>query len=453
MPFEIDRQTLADLAIFEAGDSGNTIFNIFKETVTYGGGDQLKYFFDHPLTDPRHIAERLNTIKYLQDVDTGLRYDKGSCDFIEHYLSRGNGPVNISAIRAIEKRIVYLIKGDSEYYITERGIAYTIALLKQLYEFTQNHSSENLPEVLKEFHNIISDTLASDDFKPVHQLFDKAKYSAMDIARMDRLFRYIGSAKLRELIDMVYQLDALTTVAAVSKRCGFSFPVINHNSGQELILHGAFHPLIKKPVVNDVVFSCDKNICFITGTNMAGKSTFLKTVGVAVFLSQIGFPVPAERMETSGFKGLITTINLADNLSQGSSHFYNEVLRVKYVARKMSESQQLLVIFDELFRGTNVKDAYDASLAIISAFAKVRQSFFIISTHIVEVANDLAGIANIDFKFMETIFTDDQPKYSYRLRNGITEERLGMWIVQNDGIVDMIEELIVKGAESRKTKA
>lgn len=442
MQFEIDRQTLSDLAIFEAGDSGNTIFNIFKETVTYGGADQLKYFFDHPLTDHHQITERLNAIKYLQTIDTGLNYDKGSCDFIEHYLKQGNKPVSVSAIRAIEKRIVYLIKGNSEYYIIQRGIEYTIALLKQLHDFTQKHAVETLPWVLKQFHTTISITLASADFKPVHQLFDKAKYSAMDVARTDRLFRYTGSEKLRVLIDIVYELDALITVALVSKRLGFSFPVINHSNEQKLILHGAFHPLIKKPVTNDVIFSYDKNICFITGTNMAGKSTFLKTVGIAVFLSQLGFPVPAERMETSGFKGLITTINLADNLNQGNSHFYNEVLRVKYVAQKMSETQQLLVIFDELFRGTNVKDAYDASLAIISAFAKVRQSFFIISTHIVEVANDLAGIANIDFKFMETIFTDDRPQFSYQLRDGITEERLGMWIVQNEGIVDMIEDMI-----------
>jgi DNA mismatch repair protein MutS len=181
---------------------------------------------------------------------------------------------------------------------------------------------------------------------------------------------------------------------------------------------------------------------------MAGKSTFLKATGISVFLSQIGFPVPAAYMETSVFDGLITTINLADNIQHGNSHFYTEVSRVKHVANKMTESQNMLVIFDELFRGTNVKDAFDASLAIVSAFSKLRNSFFIISTHIVEVANELAAIENISFKFMETTFDNEMPQYSYKLQNGITEERLGMWIVKNEGIVEIIERIIAQ--ESRE---
>lgn len=441
MRFEIDRQTLADLAIFQSGESDHSIFSIFNKTVTYGGNDWLMRFFDNPLTDTQQIIERLDAIKYLQEVDARLGYDRNSCDFMEHYLARENKPVDVSAIRAIEKRIIYLIKGDSEYYIIQRGIQYTIALLQQLHFFTQIHPPDKLPKLLRELHDSISSTLISAEFKPAVQLFGADKLGAMDVERIDKLFRYSEKGKLRELIEIVYQLDALVTVAEVSKQRGFCFPVVNAECGQKLILKGAFHPLIEKPVANDVLFSYDSNICFVTGTNMAGKSTFLKTVGIVVFLSQIGFPVPATQMETSGFKGLITTINLADNLSQGSSHFYNEVLRVKHVAQKIIESRQLLVIFDELFRGTNVKDAYDASLAIILAFTKVQQSFFIISTHIVEVANELAGVANISFKFMETIFTGDKPKFSYLLRDGITEERLGMWMVQNEGIVEMIQRI------------
>jgi len=175
---------------------------------------------------------------------------------------------------------------------------------------------------------------------------------------------------------------------------------------------------------------------------MAGKSTFLKAVGISIYLSQLGFPVPANYMETSVFDGLITTINIDDNIDKGHSHFYSEVLRVKHVAKKISESKNVFVIFDELFRGTNVKDAYDASLAIISAFAKVRKCFFMVSTHIVEVANDLQSIDTIDFRYMETVFDNGNPTYSYKFKEGITEERLGMWIVKNEGIVEIIEGAI-----------
>jgi len=65
-----------------------------------------------------------------------------------------------------------------------------------------------------------------------------------------------------------------------------------------------------------------------------------------------------------------------------------------------------------------------------------------VSTHIVEVANDLQSIDNIDFRYMETVFDDGNPTYSYKLKEGITEERLGMWIVKNEGIVEIIEGAI-----------
>jgi len=175
---------------------------------------------------------------------------------------------------------------------------------------------------------------------------------------------------------------------------------------------------------------------------MAGKSSLLKSIGIAIYLSQLGFPVPAKSMRTSAFKGLITTINLADDIEQGHSHFYKEVLRVKHVAEKLNQSKDIFVIFDELFRGTNVKDAYDASLAIIAAFADVKTCFFVVSTHIVEVAHELSSLENINFRYMETIFEDTNPVNSYKLKQGITEERLGMWIVKNERILEIIKNAL-----------
>jgi len=445
MKFEIDKQTLNDLAIFQNDNSNDSILNLFNKTITYGGRDKLKEFFSYPLTDAEQITQRLDAIRYLQENDIDFTCDRGSCDFIEHYLLQRNKPILVPGIRAIEKWIVYKIKGDSDYYVIERGIEYLLELLQQLKNFTETVSVDLLPALLQQFHSIISSTILDNkDFSEVFKLAVQKKLSATDIARADRLFRSTGNKELKILIDIVYQLDVFITVAATGNELGFCLPVIRDVDEQTLVLKGLFHPMIDQPVPNDVAFDHNKNICFVTGANMAGKSTFLKSVGICTFLSQIGFPVPAAYMETSVFKGLITTINLGDNINQGNSHFYSEVLRVKHVAEKMSQSQPVLVIFDELFRGTNVKDAYDASLAIIKAFARVRKSFFIISTHIVEVANELAAIDNIDFRFMETTFDDEVPTYSYKLRDGITEERMGMWIVNNAGIVNIINDFLNK---------
>lgn len=166
----------------------------------------------------------------------------------------------------------------------------------------------------------------------------------------------------------------------------------------------------------------------------------MKTFGVCIFLAHMGFPIPAESMEFSVQNGMYTTINLPDNLNMGYSHFYAEVLRVKKVAESVSRSQNLIVVFDELFRGTNVKDAYDATVAVTEAFAANRNCTFIISTHIIEAGETLRGLCdNINFAYLPTIMQGSMPVYTYKLASGITNDRHGMMIINNERIIEIIK--------------
>ncbi len=90
-------------------------------------------------------------------------------------------------------------------------------------------------------------------------------------------------------------------------------------------------------------------------------------------------------------------------MNLGYSHFYSEVKRVKEMALKLREKKKLFVICDELFRGTNVKDAFDASLLVIQSFAKISNSTFFISTHITEVAEKVSKLSNIQFQIIKMI--------------------------------------------------
>ena len=181
------------------------------------------------------------------------------------------------------------------------------------------------------------------------------------------------------------------------------------------------------------------NICFLTGANMAGKSSFLKAVGISIYLAHLGFPVPAASMKTSLFDGLVSTINLSDDLNLGLSHFYSEVMRVKEVAIQLNSNKRLFVIFDELFRGTNVKDAARASSMIIKALTKAASSAFVISSHILEIAQELEASANIFFQYFETELENGKPKYTYKLKYGVASESLGINIVLNEGIMELLE--------------
>lgn len=99
-------------------------------------------------------------------------------------------------------------------------------------------------------------------------------------------------------------------------------------------------------------------------------------------------------------------------------------------------------MFDELFKGTNVKDAYDATLAFSKEFQAFNRCIFIISTHIVEVGTALGlHTAGIQFKFMPTVMQGNLPVYPYTLTNGISNDRHGMVIIRQEGIINMLSEI------------
>jgi DNA mismatch repair ATPase MutS len=256
---------------------------------------------------------------------------------------------------------------------------------------------------------------------------------------LDFIYRYVKTEAVKQFMAGLYQLDVFIAAAKTVHQLKFTYPQLIAADKPELTLQGFFHPFIDNAVGNDIAFGHQQNLCFVTGANMAGKSTVLKSIGICAYLAHIGLPVPATNMRTTVFNGLFTTINLSDNIMAGHSHFYREVLRIKEVAHKTGSVKNILVIFDELFRGTNVKDAHDASLAIIKAFAGVRNSIFIVSTHIVEVADELQGADNIFFRCLITGIKDQKAIYNYKLQPGISHEKLGMRIIEDEGLVAMIQ--------------
>jgi DNA mismatch repair protein MutS len=441
MNLDVDKQTLNDLAIFQNGNYRQSVFNLFCDTRTIGGKEALEDIFNKPLTNPAEIRERIKVFRYIEEHNFKISLDKNNFDFVEFYLKKHYHSKPFSVIIAFLEKIIYTFNDNNDFYIIQRGIESTLLILDSLIKYADSLNGD-LPKNLHEFRSTILSIFQEDELIWLKRLIEKANRSSVDIAKADHFFRDVAYERMKILLNIAYQLDVYQSVNLSGKDLGFTFPVVNDDGGAALIIEGLFHPFISNPKSNDIEFSPDRNICFVTGTNMAGKSSLLKSIGIAIYLSQLGFPVPAKHMVTSAFKGLITTINLADDVEQGHSHFYKEVLRVKQVAEKLNQSKDIFVIFDELFRGTNVKDAYDASLAIIAAFAEIKTCFFLVSTHIVEVAHELSSIENINFQYMETIFEDTKPVNSYKLKEGITEERLGMWIVKNERILEIIKKAL-----------
>lgn len=354
--------------------------------------------------------------------------------FIEIYLSYTSPFHGVEPVKILKLAICNQFKPDNEYYVCRRGTESLARLLCKLNSFYTECTAQDAPadicyyleRINHAIHQTVLESALSFKYKGIFAF-----------ARLDYYFRVKEKEKIREILDIIYEIDALRSVALTAQEHGFTYPVYSE-SEKVIKIKGLYHPFLASPVENDAELSEKKNICFLTGPNMAGKSTYMKAFGIAVYLSHVGFPVPAESLEISVFNGLFTTINLSDNINLGYSHYFNEVLRVKQVAEKIVQLKNLVVIFDELFRGTNVKDAYDASFAVISSLAGLRRSMFMISTHIIEVAEELKSYDTIDFRCFEIRMEDREPCYTYRLHPGVSCERVGMYILNREKVVEMI---------------
>ena len=433
--FFIDNQTTTDLQIFDLLNPDQSLFAFFDHTTTIGGRARLKEFFKYPFSDIDKLRERTDNIKFFYDSSIKITFDRQSVDFIEFYLNKSDKPLHFSHYKAYKNAIRNRLSPDHDYYTKRRGVSEVYSLMKLLKGFCEQVDLNNTIELVKKLEELV-DTVLNEFKKKETKGFQRL----IRIEREDFFIHKTHFLKIKSILKIVYEIDALQAAAISSQRNRLSFPIYISSAEHKIDLEDLFHPFLNSPVSNNINFEVSKNVCIITGANMSGKSTLIKAMGISVFLAHIGFPVPAKKMETSVFDGLLTTINLADNLAQGYSHFYSEVLRLKFVAQKLKEKKALFVIFDELFRGTNVKDAYDSSLLIINVFSKIPNSFFVISTHIVEVANELINNRNICFKFFETNNNHSKPHFTYRLLEGITGERLGTWILQNEGVVDLLLE-------------
>jgi len=219
------------------------------------------------------------------------------------------------------------------------------------------------------------------------------------------------------------------------------FPEFNSSTTPTVQANKLYHILLTDPVSYDIRLSRENNFVFLTGANMAGKSTFIKSVGAAVFLAHLGMGVPCESMELSLFDGLLSNINVVDNISKGESYFYNEVQRIKNTIIKINDGRKWLILIDELFKGTNIQDAMKCSTTVIKGLIKIKNSLFILSTHLYEIGESLQSYPNIAFKYFETTVDDEQLRFSYQLKDGLSHDRLGYLILKKEKVIELLDKL------------
>lgn len=424
MLLQTDDQTIDDLRLFAKRDQSG-IYDIYNNTFTRGGEAVLEKMFRSPLSDRAAITKRADNLKQFAILKSGFPFDGSLLDNVEKYMAHTNENKDGQKSTLGEKEI-------------NTGVTAIIELFHLVRDFAEKGDITKVSGLDKERLEILQ-VMKDPALDPVFNEKPKAKLSYAAVTAYDILIRVREREKVAAVLQFIYMLDVYISVANVANKRNFVFPVAHDKGANVLKLEGVYHPELKAPVANNLTMDKNKTVVFLTGANMAGKSTFLRSFSTAVYVAHMGFPVAAKSMDFSVMDAIYTTINLPDNLGIGASHFYAEVLRVKKVAAELHAGKKLFVLFDELFRGTNVKDAHEGTVSITHAFADRNDSMFIISSHIVEAGDELKQKPNIGFHYLPTRMKGHVPEYTYTLEEGITDDRHGMIIIRNEGILDILK--------------
>lgn len=437
MAFVTDKQTWDDLNI--TGRPGSaSVYDLYNRCCTRGGAALLEEIFHYPLSSAAAINDRCSIISFFAQHNKPFPFTVSYFDAIENYLANTDDRTKLTHNDSMRSRLGKLVAADIETQTIYKGIDAVVALLLEV----KNFLAENIPVADHPYHdeyNAIAAILAEPVLLPVTGVGGKMPRDRY--VEFDALLRFKVKELLKTLLQHLFLLDVFLSVAAVAVEKNYCFPTALPAAPRELVLEGVYHPLLRQAVPNTLRIAGDDNVLFLTGANMAGKSTLMKTLGISLVLAHMGMPVPAAAMRFSVMDGIYTTINLPDNLGMGASHFYAEVLRVKKIAKELSAGRNIFVVFDELFRGTNVKDAHEATVAVVKGFARQQKGIFVISTHIMEAAEVLRqDCSNILYVYLPTRMKNNIPEYTYTLEEGVTDDRHGMIIIQNEKILDILEE-------------
>ncbi len=239
---------------------------------------------------------------------------------------------------------------------------------------------------------------------------------------------------LENWLQAVAQIDAMCSLGNYAyNHPSYTFPVIKQ--GDFLLKStAAHHPLLdpNKSIGNDIDISLGE-FFIITGANMAGKSTFLRTVAMQIVGANMGLPVCAQEVTYSPVK-LITSMRTSDSLTDDESYFFSELKRLKYIVDKI-ETDRYFIVLDEILKGTNSQDKANGSRKLIEKLSR-KMATGIIATHdlsLTEVVNEYDTISNYYF---DADITNDELTFDYKFKNGIATNMNASFLLRKMGIVD-----------------
>ncbi len=437
---EIDKTTLTDLLIFDREDEFS-IFNKINFTATSRGKEQLRKNLLTPLKSVAAIKDVQQILLCIlsQKENWPVIITNGTVMVVERFYESQIDPIP-AAPNNITTFSYKLLHGH-DFSLVKFSVRHCFDFIKGMKQILSFFLKDETALLLKKEIQEVQRILDKEELNIITQNNFAADLTAPQMLRLAYFIKYKFKNNMLDLLSIFARLDAWYGMAIAIDKYNLAMPVFCNTAQPFIKATALYHLMLQEPVPYSVIMNNETNFIFLTGANMAGKSTFIKACGTAVYLAHTGMGVPAKNMELTYFDGILSNINVIDNIAKGESYFFNEVQRIKATVNKVSDGKKWLILIDELFKGTNVQDAMKCSSAVIEGLLKIKNSLFILSTHLYEIGEELKKHSNISFNYFETAVNNDQLSFSYQLKEGISNDRLGYLILKKEGVVKMLEEL------------
>lgn len=259
-------------------------------------------------------------------------------------------------------------------------------------------------------------------------------YDMQCVYRLEK-WKEKNASHLTGWVDAIRETEVLCSLGTFAfNHSAFTFPTINH--GRHLSVRDLGHPLLmeEERVGNDMLLDNDQSVMIITGANMAGKSTFLRSLGVNVVLALCGAPVCAKEFDCPLIE-MRSGMRTADSLKDHQSYFYAELDRLKSIMDELRSGKSLLILLDEILKGTNSTDKQAGSVALVKQLVD-HPCLVLIATHDLALGNlEKIYSGRIVNACFEANIENDQLSFDYKLKRGLAQKMNATFLMRKMGII------------------
>ncbi|NML38150.1 hypothetical protein HHL17_13170 [Chitinophaga sp. G-6-1-13] len=404
------------------------IISLFDYTNNSGAKASLNALFDRAGLTRDHVMARqvlLRAFVEQWDILEDLRYQRYDFEEVHRFTT------TLKHYYGEEGPDRFFLMFSKDKHRLKASCAQTVLFFDRLYkQYFEKIEQVKFPGAFQSCPERICTFLSGTETAQLAMAVSRG--TALSIHDISGLLKWLlkkdASHELEHFWQSLFEFEAIWSVAKGIKTRNFVFPVFTQ---EVLLLEQFYHPMLKNPVRND--FSTRNNVMLLTGPNMAGKSTVLKSVTICVLLAHLGLAVPAQRCEVPFYDEFLISINVTDDIQSGYSHFMQEIMNLKTIMQQAVKGKKCFAVFDELFCGTNIDDAIDITCSTVKGLSQQKGSLFMVSTHLYQL-DDLLPSDSFEAYQLEAMIEEGMPRHTYVLKRGWSRLKFGKLLFEKEGL-------------------